>query len=92
MKPSSKHMAALAVAIMTVVCIAAFIPAGSDAQTVDPDTSWYNESGTEFSISTEAQLRGLATIVNAGDDLEGVTINLASNIFLSDKNCGPRSR
>lgn len=69
MRPSSKHMAAFAVAIMTVVCIAAFIPAESDAQTVEPDTSWYTESGTEFSISTEAQLRGLATIVNSGDDL-----------------------
>ena len=89
MRPSSKHMAALAVAIMTVVCITAFVPAGSDAQAVDSDTSWYNGSGAEFSISTEAQLRGLATIVNGGDDLEGVTINLASNIFLSDKNWTP---
>lgn len=89
MRPSSKHMAAFAVAIMTVVCIAAFIPAGSDAQTVAPDTSWYNESGTEFSISTEAQLRGLATIVNGGNDLEGVTIKLANDIVLSDENWTP---
>ena len=89
MRPSSKHMAALAVAIMTIVCIAAFIPAGSDAQTVDPDTSWYNESGNEFSISTEAQLRGLATIVNGGDGLEGVTIKLANDIVLSDENWTP---
>ena len=89
MRPSSKHMAALAVAIMTVVCIAAFVPAGSDAQTVDPDTSWYNGSGTEFSISTEAQLRGLATIVNGGDGLEGVTIKLTNDIVLSDENWTP---
>ena len=89
MRPSSKHMAALAVAIMTVVCIAAFIPADSDAQTVDPDTSWYNGSGTEFSISTEAQLRGLAELVNDGNDMSDVTIKLANDIVLSDENWTP---
>ena len=89
MRPSSKHMAAFVVAIMTVVCIAAFIPAGSDAQTVDPETSWYNESGTEFSISTEAQLRGLAELVNDGYDMTNVTINLANDIVLSDENWTP---
>ena len=89
MRPSSKHMAALAVAIMTVVCIAAFIPADSDAQTVNPDTSWYTESGTEFSISTEAQLRGLAELVNDGNDMSDVTIKLANDIVLSDENWTP---
>ena len=89
MRPSSKHMAALAVAIMTVVCIAAFVPAGSDAQTVDPDTSWYNGSGTEFSISTEAQLRGLATLVNQGKSMDGKTITLTNDIVLSDENWTP---
>lgn len=89
MRPSSKHMAAFAVAIMTVVCIAAFIPAESDAQTVDPDTSWYNESGTEFSISTEAQLRGLAELVNDGNDMSDVTIRLTNDIVLSDENWTP---
>ena len=89
MRPSSKHMAALAVAIMTVVCIAAFVPAGSDAQTVDPDTSWYNESGNEFSISTEAQLRGLATLVNQGKSMDGKTITLTNDIVLSNENWTP---
>jgi hypothetical protein len=49
------------------------------------NTSWYtaNPAAETFTISTAAQLAGLASIVNAGtDNFSGNTINLTSNIDL----------
>lgn len=39
------------------------------------DTSWYNEhtSDSEFTITTAAELAGLAQLVNAGNDFSGKT-------------------
>lgn len=64
------------------------------------DTSWYNDSETEFTITTAEQLAGLAELVNTRDDedergcvcegynFEGMTIKLGANIILNDLNCG----
>ena len=50
-----------------------------------PDTSWYNETDTVFTISTADQLAGLAQLVNGGvDSFEGKTIILGNDIDLSD--------
>jgi hypothetical protein len=48
------------------------------------DTAWYNESQTEFSITTAEQLAGLAKLVNDGNDFKGKTIKLEKNIMLND--------
>ena len=54
----------------------------------DADTSWYKEGETEFTLTTPAQLAGLAKLCNALDEAEnnpfqGVTIKLGNDIDLS---------
>lgn len=51
------------------------------------DTSWYDSSKKEFTISKAEQLAGLAQLVNGGDTFNGKTgktITLTQNIDLSD--------
>jgi len=49
------------------------------------DTSWYNETATEFHLYTAAQLKGLADIVNDGtSDFSGKTVYLENDIDLSE--------
>ena len=60
---------------------------GLQAQTIwdgTADTSWYNETSTEFEISTAEQLAGLAELVNNGTDFSGKTILLTADIVLND--------
>ena len=60
---------------------------GLQAQTIwdgSSDTSWYNETSTEFEISTAEQLAGLAELVNNGNDFSGKTILLTADIVLND--------
>ena len=47
------------------------------------DISWYNESQSEFSLSTPAQLAGLAYLVKNGNDFQRKTVSLAQDIDLS---------
>lgn len=47
------------------------------------DVSWYDESRTEFTISTPAQLAGLAYLVNTFHHFRGKTVTLANDIDLS---------
>ncbi|MBR4768465.1 MAG: hypothetical protein IK088_05765, partial [Lachnospiraceae bacterium] len=44
------------------------------------DTSWYDETETEFSISDAADLMGLAKLVNSGVTFEGKTVTLLGDI------------
>ena len=46
------------------------------------DTSWYNDTDTEFIISTAEALAGLAELVDAGNNFAGKTIKLANDIDL----------
>lgn len=46
------------------------------------DASWYDESQTEFTLSTPAQLAGLAYLVKTGTTFEGKMVTLAGNIDL----------
>jgi len=48
------------------------------------DTSWYNEEGNAFALSTAAELRGLAQLVCGGTDFADVTICLDADIDLSE--------
>ena len=58
-----------------------------DGTTVD--TSWYNESSSNFAISTAAQLAGLAKLVNEGNTFSGKNITLDANIDLGGKEWTP---
>ena len=46
------------------------------------DTIWYGDSQTSFTISTAAELAGLAELVNSGTNFSGKTINLGADIDL----------
>ena len=46
------------------------------------DTSWYNETDTEFVITTAEQLAGLADLVDGGNTFAGKTVKLGKNIDL----------
>ncbi len=47
------------------------------------DTSWYDESKTEFTLTSAAQLAGLAGLVDDGNNFEGKTIKLDKDIDLA---------
>ncbi len=60
---------------VTVMAIAlSFSAEGTDADEIATDTGWYDGSASEFSIGTEAQLRGLAQLVNGSTAQDGTTI------------------
>ena len=46
------------------------------------DTTWYNRTSTSFSLSTAAELAGLASLVNSGTDFERKTVTLLNDIDL----------
>lgn len=47
------------------------------------DTNWYKENENEFTLSTAAQLAGLAQLVNGGNNFSGKTITLDADIDLN---------
>lgn len=48
------------------------------------DVSWYDDSRTEFTISTPEQLAGLAYLVNTYHQFRGKTVTLANDIDLAE--------
>ena len=74
-----KLLLSLLFAFVTLTCL--------QAQTIwdgTAGTEWYNETSTEFEISTAEQLAGLAELVNNGNDFSGKTILLTADIVLND--------
>lgn len=47
------------------------------------DTSWYNTTATEFTLSTADQLAGFGKLVDEGNTFEGKTVKLGADIDLS---------
>ena len=61
----------------------------AQAQTIwdgTADATWYDESSTEFYLYSPEELAGLAQLVNAGNDFNGKTIYLESDIWLNADN------
>ncbi|MBQ4640588.1 MAG: hypothetical protein IJB69_08765 [Clostridia bacterium] len=46
------------------------------------DTSWYNDTDTEFVLTTAEQLAGLGVLVDGGNSFEGKTVKLGNDICL----------
>lgn len=46
------------------------------------DTSWYNDTDTEFVITTAEQLAGLAELVDGGNNFAGKTVKVGKNLDL----------
>ena len=58
-------------------------PATADTWDGTADTSWYNDTDTEFVLTTAEQLAGLAELVDAGNNFFGKTVKLGANIDLN---------
>ena len=54
-----------------------------------PDTSWYSDEGTAFTLSDAADLQGFAQLVNGGKTFKGKTVTLSAFIDLSGINWTP---
>lgn len=50
----------------------------------ETDTSWYDESQTEFVISTTDEFMGFITLANGGNDFTGKKITLQSDIAFTE--------
>ncbi len=48
------------------------------------DTTWYNDTGSEFTLTTEEQLAGLAKLVNGGKTFADKTVTLGADMNLAD--------
>ena len=72
---------------MFLALLAALAPGPAQAENwLDvADTSWYDEAQTEFTISTEAQLAGLAKLSSEGTTFEGKTVRLDRDLDLTTK-------
>ena len=46
------------------------------------DTTWYNETDTEFALSSAEQLAGFASLVDSGNTFEGKTVKLQNDLDL----------
>ncbi len=68
-------------------------PAQVDTWDGTADTSWYNDTDTEFTLNSAEQLAGLAELVDGGNDFAGKTIKLASDadLYLEGENGEPVS-
>ena len=49
------------------------------------NTSWYNESATEFTLTTAEQFAGFRDLVDAGNSFTGKTVKLGADIDLNGK-------
>jgi uncharacterized repeat protein (TIGR02543 family) len=81
---------------LTLALVLALLPASVLAENTDAwtdasnyDTSWYNTTDTDFTVSTAAQLAGLAVLVNGGNDFKGKTVTLTADADLTDHNWTP---
>lgn len=74
---------ALCMVLSTIGTVAFANNAEADVWDGTVDTSWYNETDTEFTITTPEQLAGLAELVNDGtDSFKGKTVTLTESIDL----------
>ncbi len=94
-----ENMRKLLIALLVLVSIFAFVSCDDSKNVPDEitvstwdgtiDKSWYKEGSTEYTLTEASQFAGLAKLVNDGNALSGVTIKLANNINLNDKNWTP---
>ncbi|WP_156831980.1 GLUG motif-containing protein [Kaistella palustris] len=80
--PKAKTTVSSSVAVNPAVQ-AFFQKAPTTLWTDNADESWYNATTTEFTLTTPAQVAGLAKIVNAGNDFTGKIV-----IFGNDMDFG----
>lgn len=92
MKVKTKKLLAMLVTLaMCMGLMSMPVMAEGDAWSNNADITWYtgHETDTEFTLSTGAQLAGLAQLVNGGNSFEGKTIKLGADIDLDNKEWTP---
>ena len=73
----------LALGLPGAPALAAEAPTTKWSETANYDTSWYNATDTEFTLTTAKQLAGLAVLVNGGNSFSGKTVKLGAGIDLA---------
>lgn len=77
-------------AVFSLALLMFLASAANAANWIDSaDVSWYDEGRTEFTISTEEQLAGLAKLVNSGDTFQDKTVRLDADLSLVERDWTP---
>lgn len=71
--------------LVGMVPVSAFAASTTTNWADEADTSWYKAEDAEFTLTTAAQLAGLAQLVNEGNAFAGKIITLGAKIDLSGK-------
>ena len=83
-----KKIISIILSVMMLIGIMAAYPVSAEEATpITPDTSWYNDTDSEFVITTAAQLLGIASVVNGNSGyFKNKTIKLGADIVLNEGN------
>lgn len=84
-----KRLFTLLLAVCIVTAVLTIGAAADNTWDGSVNTDWYNDSKSAFTINTAADLAGLATLVNEGNNFYGKTITLGDNIDLANKEWTP---
>lgn len=68
---------------MTIQIVVYAVQGNDPAWDGSANTDWYNDTDTEFVISSAAELQGLSELVAAGNNFYGKTIKLGADIDLT---------
>ncbi len=79
----TKRILSLVLCILMVLSTINFTVLAEDTEA--PDTTWYNEEATEFTLDTVAELKGFSQLVNNGNSFQGKTVKLDANIDLNNE-------
>ena len=71
--------------LLTLCMVLMSVPTVAFAVAADADWGSDYDTAKEFTISTEAELRAFAAMVNEGKDFANKTVKLADNITMSDE-------
>jgi len=84
MKKITSIFLSLTIAVTTFIFPSTAETLNSEIWDGSVDTSWYTGNEESYYISTPSQLAGLSALVNSGHSMEGILINLTSDIVLND--------
>lgn len=84
MKKFTALFLALIIAVTTFVVPSSAATKKTKVWNGKADTSWYTGKKTSYDIDTPEELAGLSKLVNSGKSMEGITINLTSDLVMND--------
>ena len=87
-----KFLAMILALCLALTLLPATALADGEAWSTEADTTWYTEGETAYTISTAAELAGLAKLVNSGTNFEKATVMLDGDIDLEGRPWTPIGR